>query len=234
MYSKQDPESIQAMFGSIAKSYDRTNAILSFQMHRWWNRQLVQHVAQQGTLLDLCCGTGEIAFTFLRKAQKPTTAYLLDFCSQMLDCARAKAKPFETHQLHYLQADAQEIPLPAETADCATIAYGIRNVQNPQKCVQDVFRVLKKGGNFGILELTNPTNPFLRFGHQIYLKTCLPLLGRLFASNQEAYDYLQRSIGAFIKPEELEKLLQSAGFVHTARIPLTGGIATIILGQKPL
>lgn len=234
MYSKDDPKSIQALFASIAQSYDRTNAILSFQMHRLWNKQLIKQVSSKNpdTILDLCCGTGEIALTYLEQTKEIKTAYLLDFCSQMLDCARSKAHGL-THHLHFIEADAQVIPLPDESVSCATIAYGIRNVQDPSKCVHDVYRVLKKGGSFGILELTRPENSFLRFGHKLYLKTLLPILGRLFASNKEAYNYLQTSIRTFSEPQTLELLLKDAGFVQTARIPLTGGIATIIYGQKP-
>ncbi len=239
MYNKENPESIQSMFGSIAKSYDRTNAVLSLQMHRWWNSKLIDQVTDAhnpDTLLDLCCGTGEIGLSYLRKSKQPKTAYLLDFCEQMLDCARAKTEtvPFKKHDIHFLQADAQEIPLPNESVACATIAYGIRNVKDPQRCVMEVFRVLKQGGGFGILELTRPSNPLLRLSHKLYLKTVLPLFGRMLTSNQEAYDYLHKSISTFIKPEELEQIMKKAGFVQTTRIPLAGGIATIIYGKKPL
>lgn len=238
LYHKEDPQSIQSMFGSIAKSYDRTNAVLSLQMHRWWNNQLIHQVTnrqQPDTLLDLCCGTGEIALSFLKKTPQPKTVYLLDFCPQMLECAKFKSEQasYKKHHLHFLQADAQEIPLPNESISCATIAYGIRNVKDPQRCLMDVFRVLKKGGTFGILELTRPKNRFLRLGHKLYLKTVLPLFGKILASNQEAYDYLQRSITNFVQPEELEHLMNEIGFVQTKRIPLGGGVATIIYGKKP-
>lgn len=238
MYNKDDPKSIQSMFGSIAKSYDRTNAVLSLQMHRWWNSKLIRLVEDAHhpeSLLDLCCGTGEIALPYLRKSKEPKTAYLLDFCDQMLDCARAKAEKvaYKKHHIHFIHADAQEIPLPNNSICCATVAYGIRNIKDPKKCLMDVFRVLKKGGGFGILELTRPTNPFLKLSHKLYLKTVLPVFGKILTSNQDAYDYLKSSIGAFIKPEELENLMRDVGFVDTKRIPLTGGIATIVYGKKP-
>jgi len=238
-YQKDDPQSIQAMFGSIAKQYDRTNAILSFQMHRWWNSQLIHQVTDAhnpDSLLDICCGTGEIALTYLKRSKKPCHAYLLDFCEQMLDCARVKAKkmPLSRHQVTYFQADAQKIPLENESVGCVTVAYGIRNVKQPEECIKEVLRVLKPGGSFGILELTQPTNPFLKFGHQLYLKTVLPLLGRLLTSNQQAYEYLCSSINKFLKPAQVEKMLLDAGFVQTLRKPLAGGIATIIYGKKPV
>lgn len=238
VYQKDKPETIQAMFGSIAKSYDRTNAVLSFQLHKIWNKKLVQCVMgsdDPNTLLDLCCGTGEISFAFLRQSQASCNVHMLDFCAEMLQCAKEKARVTnldQQHQLNYIQADAQDIPLPDASVDRVTVAYGIRNVANPAVCSQEVFRVLRPGGTFGILELTQPQNPFLRFGHQIYLRTLLPVLGWCFSANQEAYQYLCNSINGFIKPVELERILLDAGFQKTARIPLSGGIATILLATK--
>lgn len=240
-YSKDDPRTIQAMFGSIAKSYDRTNAILSFNLHRYWNRRLVDAVIGQQTagvhsLLDLCCGTGEIALIYLKQAKKPCDAYLLDFCNEMLECAKAKVDSTTfraAHRLHYLQADAQKIPLPDAFVDCATIAYGIRNVKNPQACIASIFRVLRPGGVVGILELTQPKNPMLRYGHQLYLKTALPILGWCSSSNREAYKYLCSSIQAFVPPQQLQQLLKEAGFVQVQLMPMTCGAATILIAKKP-
>lgn len=240
MYRKDSPESIQAMFNQIAKRYDRTNAVLSFSLHKKWNRTLVHHIQQcastQPILLDLCAGTGDIAFNFLRTAKSPCQAYLIDFSSEMLEYAKHKATRFSSsnpHQLVYLEADVQQLPLPTELADCATMAYGIRNVQNPARCIRDVFRVLKPGGCFGILELTRPSSRFLRLGHQLYLRTLMPMLGKCLTNNQQAYQYLCQSIQTFIAPEELENLLNCNGFIHTKRYPLAGGIATILIGHKP-
>lgn len=237
-YNKNDPETIQALFGSIAQNYDRANTVLSFGMHKYWNNQLVNYAvkpSQPSTMLDLCCGTGEIAFTYLKQASQPCHVYLLDFCEEMLSCAQAKANKLNfssSHTLAYLKADAQFIPLKDSSIDCATIAYGIRNVKDPAKCFQEVLRVLKPGGLFGILELTQPQNSFLRFGHQAYLRTLLPLLGWCVSSNQAAYEYLCNSIQTFTKPSELEHTLKQTGFPHTSRLSLFGGIATILIAKK--
>lgn len=237
-YNKNTPESIQHMFGTIAKQYDRTNAVLSFCMHHLWNRKLVEKVCgskHPETMLDLCCGTGEIAFKYLKQAKKPCNAYLLDFCPEMLECAKIKSQrlTLDGHQLKFIQADAQVIPLEPDSVACATIAYGIRNVKSPEVCIRDVHRVLKSGGTFGILELTRPTNALLRMKHTFYLKYLLPILGRFLTSNKEAYQYLCNSIHNFSKPKELEQILLRNGFVNTQITPLFGGIATIITAQKP-
>jgi demethylmenaquinone methyltransferase/2-methoxy-6-polyprenyl-1,4-benzoquinol methylase len=112
------------------------------------------------------------------------------------------------------------------------MAYGIRNVQDPKSCIHEVARLLKPGGRLGILELTRPSFPLLRLGHQFYLKTIIPFFGKWLTDNEDAYRYLCRSIQTFIEPQEIEKLLIEARFQKTKRIPLTGGIATLIVGTK--
>jgi demethylmenaquinone methyltransferase / 2-methoxy-6-polyprenyl-1,4-benzoquinol methylase len=234
-YNKNDPQSIQAMFDSIAKQYDRTNAVLSFCLHKHWNAALIkQTLKSQEAFLDLCCGTGEIAFSHLKKTAVPQKAYLIDFSDGMLQCAKHRAASLKLshHSIQYIAGDAQEIPLPHESVEAITIAYGIRNIKIPKMCLQESLRVLKKGGRLGILELTQPKNKLLRYGHQFYLKNCLPLVGKLLTSNKEAYRYLCNSIHSFIKPDELEQLMQEVGFVETTQKPLLGGIATIISGKK--
>jgi demethylmenaquinone methyltransferase / 2-methoxy-6-polyprenyl-1,4-benzoquinol methylase len=237
-YNKNRPETIQQMFGSIAKKYDKANGILSLQMHKHWNAQLVKQITsseQSMTLLDLCCGTGDIAFRFLKKFRYQQRAILVDFCEEMLTCAKEKAKRFNLshHDIKYIQANVQELPLASEQVHCVSMAYGIRNVKDPLKCLQEAYRVLKPGGMIGILELTKPMNPLIRFGHSLYLRLVLPVLGKWITANQEAYQYLCNSIGTFVPSAHLEELLKKAGFVYTEIQPLTFGAATIFIGWKP-
>jgi demethylmenaquinone methyltransferase / 2-methoxy-6-polyprenyl-1,4-benzoquinol methylase len=236
-YDKNEPETIQAMFASIANNYDKTNAVLSFQMHRIWNASFIRKViapVQPETLLDLCCGTGDIAFNYLRQIHSKRKVYMLDFCEEILICAKEKAQrmKLQHHDVDYLKADAQAIPLPNNCISCATIAYGIRNIKVPSQCISDVYRVLKPGGTFGILELTRPNNGVLRAAHQFYLRTFMPLMGKLLTSNQEAYEYLCNSINTFIPPTQLQHLMQENGFHNIQCQPLFGGIATILSGKK--
>lgn len=233
-YTKTDPKTIQQMFGSIAKNYDRTNGILSFKLHKVWNALLVQEVAKRAptrTIVDLCAGTGEIGFGLLTQAKNPVELYLLDFCPEMLACAKMK-EPAGSHNIHYMQADAQKVPIGDETTDIVTIAYGIRNIQHPEKCIREAYRILKEDGVLGILELTQPRNRFLRFGHKIYLSKVLPLIGRFIARDKAAYEYLQSSIPQFLPSEKLQEMLLLAGFQTIESKPLTGGIATLILAKK--
>lgn len=238
MYRKDSPKTIQSMFNSIANPYDFTNAILSFSLHKRWNRALIKHVRQNScsqVLLDLCSGTGDIALDFLRKSDHPCEAYFIDFSSEMLEQAKRKAKQENfalSHRLSFLETDVQCLPLPDQIADSATMAYGIRNVQDPAQCMREVFRVLKPGGRFGILELTRPHSRLLRLGHHFYLRTLMPFLGKWLTHNPQAYQYLSQSILTFLPPEELQNLLIASGFYRTECISLTGGIATIVMGYK--
>ena len=232
-YKKNDPESIALMFDKIAKEYDKTNAIMSFRFHKIWNKKLVDKVCshQPKVLIDLCAGTGEITYEYLKRQRSPHVAHLVDFSGEMLECAKHKGKNLH-HDLFYHQADVQKLPLDAAVGDAATMAYGIRNVKDPLKCIQEVHRVLKPGGFFGILELTRPANPFLAFGHKLYLEKFVPVMGKIFASDKNAYQYLSNSIKTFSEPSKISKMLSQTGFKEIKIIPLFGGIATLITSTK--
>lgn len=237
-YTASQPETIKSLFSDIANKYDLGNAIFSFQMHKFWNRRLIEEVFQKNknlSFLDLCCGTGDIAFTYLKKTQDKQRAYLIDFCKEMLCVAKNKAKRFKLnfHDIIYLQGNALSIPLENESVDCTTIAYGIRNIQNPQKCINEIFRVLHPSGTIGILELTRPKNSFLRLFHKVYLKYTLPIMGKLLSSNKEAYHYLSHSIYEFSSPKKLKQMLLNSGFQAIRERSLCGGIATILVAKKP-
>ena len=237
MYQKESPQTIQAMFNDIAKRYDLTNHVMSFSLHKYWNRTLVKSTVEINNphvYLDLCSGTGDIGFDYLRFCKLNCKAYFIDFSQEMLKIAeqKEKKKVYKHHQITYLEADVQAIPLPSAYADRLTMAYGIRNVQNLEKCFNEAYRLLKPGGIFGILELTRPKNALVRIGHRFYLKKMLPLFGRLLNNNQDAYSYLSQSIDTFTSPDDLEKLLKETGFYKTSKKSLSGGIATILLAYK--
>lgn len=237
IYNKNQPESIKKMFGSIARKYDRANAILSLNMHKSWNRKLVHSMpapSDEQILLDLCCGTGDIAFSYLSTAKALQQVIMVDFCQEMLDCAIEKAKvmKYDAHRLEFIQADVQSLPLRADCVTCATIAYGIRNVQDPLKCFNEVFRVMKPGGVFGILELTNPTNSIVKLGHSLYLKLILPWVGRWITSNRDAYEYLCDSIPRFVSTDSLQAMLLKAGFSSVKLTKMALGTATLLVAKK--
>lgn len=235
-YDKHNPQSIQEMFGSIAKRYDRANAVLSLNMHKYWNRKLINFAVTNTpgrNFLDLCSGTGDIAFGIAKACEFTPKICLLDFCAEMLEFAKQK-EPVDDSLFTYIQGDAQDLPLENGTVDCITISYGIRNVKSPEKCIGECMRVLRKDGVLAILELTRPEHPFMRFGHQLYLKGILPIMGKLVAENKQAYEYLCSSIDNFVAPQELTKIMVDKGFNSVNAKPLTGGVATLLTGFKNL
>jgi demethylmenaquinone methyltransferase / 2-methoxy-6-polyprenyl-1,4-benzoquinol methylase len=232
MYCQKSPDSIRQMFDSIAKKYDRNNALLSFGMHRYWTKVLVNQILsfpnnQPVTYFDLCCGTGDVAFQFLKSNPALSKACLIDFSSEMLECAKRKANHIKpSFEVSYIEANVQKLPFEKQSADLATMAYGIRNMKSHEDCLTEVYRILKPGGRFALLELTRPASKLMRVGHSIYLHTILPLFGK-------AYHYLCQSIEELIPLSELETLFHKANFIRTKCLSLAGGIASIIVGHKP-
>lgn len=235
-YDKSDPDTIKSMFSKVAKSYDFGNSLLSMQLHRLWNKELVNAVqsCNPGHLLDLCCGTGAISLAYLKNEEQFREATLIDFCPEMLIQARLSAEKMQLarHQLHYECADAQAIPLHDAAVDCVTIAYGIRNVKDTEKCLKETYRVLRFGGMIGILELTQPSNALLKACHRFYLSKVLPVVGKLFLAESQAYSYLGSSIQQFIAPEKLKELMASVGYRDIVIKRLFGGTATLLTGKK--
>lgn len=243
-YRKEDAASIQEMFSSIAPRYDRGNAVLSCCLFHFWNRALIENTLLQSPtpmrILDLCCGTGDITIRHLKMAHtrgvavQNQTIDLVDFSPGMLEEAQRKLSETQTHgaTLQFKCADAQSLPYPNNHFDAVVIAYGIRNIAVPRQCLDEVFRVLRPGGRLGIVELTRPRHSLLRLGHSLYLRTLVPILGRMVTDNQEAYNYLQKSVENFITPDELLHSMRMAGFTLPLCKPLMGGIATLFLGQK--
>jgi demethylmenaquinone methyltransferase/2-methoxy-6-polyprenyl-1,4-benzoquinol methylase len=238
-YRKDDPATIRALFGSIAERYDTTNAVLSLGLHALWNRHLVAstlYTAGAGPVLDLCCGTGQIAWTYLKQTTERQEVHLIDFCPEMLAQAQKRAHALQLsdkHTLIFTQSDAQELPLGSHSMAAATVAYGIRNVCNPTLCLQELRRVIAPGGRIGILELTRPQHRLLQWGHALYLRHFLPLLGYFCTTNRAAYSYLSTSIDTFIEPSVLQATMQRVGFVETHAQPLWGGIAHLFTGRCP-
>lgn len=230
MYHKNAPETIQAMFATIAHHYDRANTTFTFGLHKRWNRQLIHALGNPKRLLDLCAGTGEVAFGYLKK-NRNSKAILLDFCPEMLAIAQQKGLSLQG-RFELITADAQMIPLPDHSVDAVAISYGIRNIKDPEKCFREAHRVLACGGSFAILEATRPTSLLPKIGHRLHTRFLLPLLGKLVAKNIDAYKYLASSVDEFASPDTLEALLYKAGFQHVKRRPLTFGSATLFIITK--
>lgn len=235
----KNPEKVLSHFAQIAADYDRNNTLLSLGLHHLWNRSLVRAIrsyAKGGLLLDLCAGTGTIAFTYLAQARDPERVALLDFSTEMLNIARERARKNQLahHEITYLLADAAKIPLNPASSRVITTAYGLRNLADPIACAEEVKRVLEPGGVWAILELTRPKGRIRQWGHAQYLKRVLPLIGKFFSTDPEAYTYLGKSILAFPSPQEIAEQLSTVGLKPLRIHSLASGAASLFLFQKPL
>ena len=222
---------VRQMFSSIATRYDVTNEVLSFGIHRLWRRAAVRYSgAKQGdSVLDCATGTGDLALVFKRKVGASGRVVGTDFCPEMLQSAPAKAQK-EGLQVEFQVADAMALPFADATFDVASIAFGIRNVDDPVKCLKEMARVVKPGGRVVVLEFGQPTGAFgglFRF----YSKTIMPAIGGLLTGNRAAYEYLPRTAAAFPAGERFLQLMDQAG-AYRERVanPMTFGTSYVYVG----
>jgi len=218
------------MFAEIAPRYDFLNRVLSFGIDRRWRRRARQRLALQPgqALLDLCCGTGDVALEFAQDQLDITGA---DFTFPMLPLAREKSRKQQAG-VRWAQADAQALPFPDQSFDAITIAFGIRNVHDPQLALRECRRVLKPGGQLAVLEFFPIKNRLWGASFRFYFHRVLPLLARMVrAGRTGAYRYLPDSVAAFAEPTEFAEWMRQAGFDEVHDEALTGGVARLVRGE---
>lgn len=234
---EQNPDRIRSMFDRIAGAYDRLNRILTVGVDRSWRRKAVRALGDLNgkRALDLCSGTGDMVIEMHRQSRgKMKEIVALDFSEKMLELARQKiAKLAENPKITLQQADVTELPLPDSSFDLATVAFGIRNVNNIPAALSEVRRTLKAGGRFVILEFSMPRSAVALWVYRIYLRHILPRIGGALSGDQSAYRYLNQSAEAFPSPENFAEILSQAGFAPVSHKPLTFGLVTIYVAVKP-
>ncbi len=225
-----DGATIQRMFAEVAPGYDRANRALSCGIDVRWRKRTVQTVAVQlgERGLDVCAGTGDLAFALQRAG---ATVVGADFCAPMLVRAVAK-RGVEANAPRFLAADALALPFPTGSFDFATVAFGIRNVSDPLAGLREMARVVRPGGRVVVLEFTKPRLPLLGAAYRFYFRRVLPKLGAwISGARNDAYRYLHDSVMAFPEREQFLALMQSAGLATPRQRLLTGGIAAIYRGE---
>ena len=222
---------VRQMFSSIATRYDVTNEVLSFGVHRLWRRAAVRYSgAKEGDrILDCATGTGDLALAFKRKVGTSGRVLGTDFCQEMLDSAPAKAAR-EGLQVEFQVADAMALPFADATFDVASIAFGIRNVDDPVKCLKEMARVVKPGGRVVVLEFGQPDG-FFGALFRLYSKVVMPALGGLLTGNRAAFEYLPRTAAAFPAGDRFLALMDQAGaYAERVAQPLTFGTSYVYVG----
>jgi len=226
-----DPQAVNSMFGRIAPRYDAANRVLSLGIDRWWRRRLVRGVARQrpASVLDLATGSGDVAFALARGIRPAPEITGMDFCQPMLDQAVRKQENAHHPQfgnITFTRGDALSLPSPDESYDVVTIAFGLRNLGDRDRGLREMRRVLKPGGSLIVLEFSQPYRWF-RPLYYFYLQRILPTIAGWVTGDKAAYDYLNRTIGAFPDRPELSAECSRAGFSDVSARAMTLGIVAL-------
>jgi demethylmenaquinone methyltransferase/2-methoxy-6-polyprenyl-1,4-benzoquinol methylase len=226
---------VKGIFSEIAGVYDLMNTIMSLGCDKRWRRRLIRKAAvgPGSVVLDLCCGTGEVAFEAAKAAGAGGIVFGLDFCPQMLERAKAKAAQngFE-RRVAFIRGDALNLPFENGVFDSVTVAFGVRNYADISGGLLEIARVLRPGGRFACLDLSKPELPVFKQAYSLYFDGVVPMLGRLVHGKTGPYDYLPRSLKSFPVRGELCALIKSAGFDDVFFEDLMCGTVAIHTGVR--
>lgn len=224
---------IRQMFGEIAGRYDFMNHFLSGGTDIYWRWRTVRLARPVGDapILDVCTGTGDLAFAWRRSVTNGTPIVATDFTHGMLKLAEKKR---QDREIVFMEADTRHLPFEDNTFQLVSVAFGLRNVSGTIGGLEEMTRVCHPGGRVVVLEFSLPDNRLLSRAYQWYFRNVLPKLGQLLVRNrQAAYEYLPQSVSEFPSGKQLTDIMEEAGLERTSFRRLTGGIATVYIGYKP-
>jgi demethylmenaquinone methyltransferase / 2-methoxy-6-polyprenyl-1,4-benzoquinol methylase len=224
---------VREMFTSIAPRYDLLNHVLSMNVDRlWWRRAAKTFTAilarPEATVLDLCCGTGDMTFALSRRANRASRILGADFSHAMLQRAHFKSRGT---RLRWIEADALRLPFPDNSFDLVTSAFGFRNLADYDAGLSEIERILKPGGECGILDFGEPAGVIGKV-YRFYFRNVLPKVGTLISGVKGPYSYLPASVAKFPLPDEMLARMRSAGFRDCSWSPYSFGIAGLYRGRK--
>jgi demethylmenaquinone methyltransferase / 2-methoxy-6-polyprenyl-1,4-benzoquinol methylase len=231
--SQSKKEQITHMFDTISGNYDQLNRVISFGIDVKWRKKVLKIVAESKPkiILDIATGTGDLAILLTKT--KATKIIGLDISAGMLEVGKKKIleKDLST-TIEMVLADSENLPFEDCYFDAITVAFGIRNFENLEKGLAEILRVLKPNGVFVILETSVPDKTPYKQGYTFYSTKILPMIGKLFSKDTNAYGYLSESAAAFPYGETLNNILRKTGFIDVVAMPQTFGVATIYSASK--
>ncbi|MGH9675708.1 MAG: bifunctional demethylmenaquinone methyltransferase/2-methoxy-6-polyprenyl-1,4-benzoquinol methylase UbiE, partial [Candidatus Acidiferrum sp.] len=213
---------VREMFTQIAPRYDLLNHLLSMQLDRLWRARVarrLRHILERPSalVLDLCCGTGDLAFSLAKSGRAHIVG--VDFAHTMLVRARAKSQRVPSYSgppaplpMPFFEADALRLPFADGSFDLVTTAFGFRNLSNYEAGLREIQRILKPGGTVAILEFTEPPSGLIGNLYRWYFRDVLPRIGGMLSGDRAAYTYLPKSVARFFRPAELAGLMSAVGY----------------------
>jgi demethylmenaquinone methyltransferase / 2-methoxy-6-polyprenyl-1,4-benzoquinol methylase len=226
-------QQIRRMFASVAHRYDLLNRLLSLSIDRYWRRVAKNHLLKElpgdPWILDLCTGTADVALEFAGDAR----VVGCDFCRPMLTrgAVKIRRKGVED-RVALVEGDALRLPFPPESFHGVTIAFGLRNLEDYEAGLREMFRVLRPGGRLAVLEFSEPTLPLIRQAYLFYFTRVLPRIGRIVSGKEGPYSYLPASVGEFPPPERLKEMMLGAGFKAARSFGLSLRVATLYVAGR--
>ncbi|WP_052045939.1 bifunctional demethylmenaquinone methyltransferase/2-methoxy-6-polyprenyl-1,4-benzoquinol methylase UbiE [Candidatus Paracaedibacter symbiosus] len=239
-FQKVDPKEktkrVRGVFESVARNYDIMNDLMSLGIHRLWKQDMVKQLPLQPKMkiLDVAGGTGDISFLMQEKYRHlDLEITICDLTPSMLEVGRDRAvNKGLLHGIDWVCGNAEQLPIPENSVDLYTIAFGLRNVTHIEVALKEAHRVLKPGGVFACLEFSNVKSAFFSKVYEFYSFSLLPWLGEKVADDRESYQYLVESIRRFPAQEKLALMLKEAGMQTTSWQNLMNGISCLHIAKK--
>ncbi len=226
-------EQVATMFNNIAPKYDFLNQLLSLGIHKGWRKKAIQLLKelQPKTILDIATGTGDFAIEAMKL--NPEHVVGVDISEGMLKLGVEKINKLGLqNKIELKLGDSENLPFSDNSFDAITVGFGVRNFENLEKGINDIFRVLNNGGMVSILEFSKPKKFPIKQFYKFYFSVITPAVGKLFSKDSSAYTYLPESVNAFPDGDRFLSVLKKAGFKDAKAIPVTFGIASIYIAKK--
>ncbi len=226
-------EQVKQMFDGIATNYDRLNRVISFGIDIKWRQKVVDIIKKKhpAIILDIATGTGDLALNLVETGA--TKIIGLDISSGMLSIGKKKIEEKKLKNIvEMIVGDSENLPFDEHIFDAVTVAFGVRNFENLEIGLSEIYRVLKPGGTLAILETSVPTKTPFKQGYNFYIQRILPKIGKLFSKDDSAYGYLSESAAFFPHGKVFNNILKKIGFIDIENKPQTFGVASIYIATK--